>query len=44
MNARDLGAIEADLKAAFEHEAKGPIEVGALLVEAKEQFADHAED
>jgi len=41
MNARPLAKIEADLEAAFRREAKGPIEIGGLLIEAKEQLDAH---
>ncbi len=38
-NARSLARIEADLEAAFKREARGPIEIGGLLLEAKEQLS-----
>jgi hypothetical protein len=40
-NARPLAKIEADLEAAFGRESRGPIEVGALLTEAKELLDAH---
>jgi hypothetical protein len=41
MNARPLSTIEKDLEAAFQRERKGPIEIGGLLLEAKEQLDAH---
>ena len=40
---RSLTTIEADLEAAFRREANGPIEIGRLLNEAKEQLDTHGE-
>jgi len=40
-NSRPLEAIEADLEAALEREARGPVEIGALLTEAKALLGSH---
>jgi Protein of unknown function (DUF3102) len=43
VNARPLARIEADLAAAFQRESRGAIEIGGLLIEAKEQLDAHGQ-